>query len=333
MKKHNRDRQLNNEAKENLDKSAESFEAEETVEATAEAVEEDSSLTDKDEVESAFEADEGENLAQGEILPASVDAIVDEKAIEEATDESIEAENEEIAAVVDEDTTDESTDESTDDAYEDDDADEDSDDEKDNEDDEDEDEKKDKEESEKEKSALYMFFDTVKFVAIGLLIGILLVVFVVQRNDVYGSSMEPTLHTGDAVFVEMISVYTGNFSRGDIITIDAKGMDGYAHEENLIKRIVGLPGETIKIADGNVYINGELLDESDYLPAGTMTYVGAEGQARGYDEITLGPDEYYCMGDNRGGSNDSRRMGPFKKSQIDAKVLMRIYPFNKMKFF
>ena len=193
--------------------------------------------------------------------------------------------------------------------------------------------KKDREESQKEKSALYMFFDTIKFVAIGLLIGILLVVFVIQRNDVYGSSMEPTLYSGDAVFVEMISVYTGNFDRGDIITIDAKGMEGYSHEENLIKRIVGLPGETIKIADGDVYINGQLLDESDYLPAGTKTYVGAEGQSRGYDEMTLGPDEYYCMGDNRGGSNDSRRMGPFKKSQIDAKVLARIYPFNKMKFF
>lgn len=195
------------------------------------------------------------------------------------------------------------------------------------------DEQKDKEESEKEKSALYMFFDTIKFVAIGLLIGILLVVFVIQRNDVYGSSMEPTLYSGDAVFVEMISVYTGNFSRGDIVTIDAKGMDGYSHEENLIKRIIGLPGETIKIEDGNVYINGQLLDESDYLPAGTKTYVGAEGQSKGYAEITLGPDEYYCMGDNRGGSNDSRRMGPFKKGQIEAKVLMRIYPFNKMKFF
>lgn len=194
-------------------------------------------------------------------------------------------------------------------------------------------EKKDKEESEKEKSAIYMFLDTIKFVAIGLLVGILLVVFVIQRNDVYGSSMEPTLYTGDAVFVEMISVYTGNFHRGDIITIDAKGMEGYTHEENLIKRIIGLPGETIKIADGNVYINGELLDESDYLPAGTKTFVGAEGQSRGYDEVTLGPDEYYCMGDNRGGSNDSRRMGPFKKKQIDAKVLMRIYPFNKMKFY
>ena len=195
------------------------------------------------------------------------------------------------------------------------------------------DEKKNEEESAKERSALYMFLDTVKFVAIGLLIGILLVIFVIQRNDVYGSSMEPTLHTGDAVFVEMISVYTSNFHRGDIITIDAKGMDGYTHEEDLIKRIVGLPGETIKIEDGNVYINGQLLDESAYLPAGTKTYVGAEGQARGYQEITLGPDEYYCMGDNRGGSNDSRRMGPFKKSQIDAKVLARIYPFNKMKFF
>lgn len=192
---------------------------------------------------------------------------------------------------------------------------------------------KDQEETAKERSAIYVIFDTLRYIAIGLLVGILLVVFVIQRNDVYGSSMEPTLHTGDAVFVEMISVYTGNLDRGDIVTIDARGMDGYTHEENLIKRIVGLPGETIKIEDGNVYINGVLLDESDYLPEGTKTYVGAEGQARGYQEITLGPDEYYCMGDNRGGSNDSRRMGPFKKERIEAKVLMRIYPFNKIELY
>ena len=191
-------------------------------------------------------------------------------------------------------------------------------------------EKKDKEESEKEKSAIYMFIDTIKFVAIGLLVGILLVVFVIQRNDVYGSSMEPTLYTGDAVFVEMISVYTGNFHRGDIITIDAKGMEGYTHEENLIKRIIGLPGETIKIADGNVYINGELLDESDYLPAGTKTFVGAEGQSRGYDEVTLGPDEYYCMGDNRPVSNDSRTLGPFSEDHIKGIAFIIIYPFNEI---
>ena len=402
MKKHNRDRQLNKEPKEILNEVSEVKEtveetseeaaeaAEESVEETAEAaeesvedaadaaedvaetaeetVEEVDVLTDKSDVESAFEAEASDDVVlQGAILLETADADADEipenVPVEDATEtftetsdeesekipvsvpvedptetftetsdeeESEEAESDEETADSEEDKDEEDSDEESDKDEED--AEEES--EKDSDDeDEDEDEEKDKEESEKEKSALYMFFDTIKFVAIGLLIGILLVVFVVQRNDVYGSSMEPTLHTGDAVFVEMISVYTGNFSRGDIITIDAKGMDGYAHEENLIKRIVGLPGETIKIADGQVYINGELLDESDYLPAGTMTYVGAEGQARGYDEITLGPDEYYCMGDNRGGSNDSRRMGPFKKSQIDAKVLMRIYPFNKMKFF
>ncbi len=185
----------------------------------------------------------------------------------------------------------------------------------------------------KEKSSIYMFFDTLRFVAIGLLIGILLVVFVVQRNDVYGSSMEPTLKSGDAVFVQMITVYTGNFKRGDIVTIDAKGMEGYTHEENLIKRIVGLPGETIRIDEGQVYINGVLLDESAYLPEDTRTFVRAEGMAKGYNEITLGQDEYYCMGDNRGASNDSRLMGPFKKSQLESKVIMRIYPFNKIKFF
>ena len=399
MKKHDRDRQLNNEPKEILDEVSEVKEtveetseeaaetaedsveeiaeateesiedaadtAEDGAETAEEAVEEVDALTDKDEVESAFEAEASDDVVlQGAILLETADADADEipenVPVEDATEtftETSDEESEKIPVSVpvedptetftetsDEEKSEEAeSDEETADSEEekDEEAEEESD--KDDEDaeeeseedsdDEDEDEEKDKEESEKEKSALYMFFDTIKFVAIGLLIGILLVVFVVQRNDVYGSSMEPTLHTGDAVFVEMISVYTGNFSRGDIITIDAKGMDGYAHEENLIKRIVGLPGETIKIADGQVFINGELLDESDYLPAGTMTYVGAEGQARGYDEITLGPDEYYCMGDNRGGSNDSRRMGPFKKSQIDAKVLMRIYPFNKMKFF
>ncbi|MBR4818549.1 MAG: signal peptidase I [Clostridiales bacterium] len=398
MKKHDRDRQLNKEPKEILDEVSEVKEtveeaaeevtesaedsveeiaetAEESVEEAAdtaedvaetaeEAVEEVDALTDKSDVESAFEAEDDDVVLQGAILLETADADADEipenVPVEDATEtftETSDEESEKIPVSVpvedptetftetsdeeeseeaesDEETADSEEEKDEEDAEEESDEDEDSEDEDEEKDsDEDEDEEKDKEESEKEKSALYMFFDTIKFVAIGLLIGILLVVFVVQRNDVYGSSMEPTLHTGDAVFVEMISVYTGNFSRGDIITIDAKGMDGYAHEENLIKRIVGLPGETIKIADGQVYINGELLDESDYLPAGTMTYVGAEGQARGYDEITLGPDEYYCMGDNRGGSNDSRRMGPFKKSQIDAKVLMRIYPFNKMKFF
>ena len=331
--------EVSEEVKETLEEAVDASEAvEETAEEVAETVsdevEEAEAVSEEAVEEIVSEAKESSDIPSIDdcldIIPAALPTEL--STAEEKTEETVEEAAEEKEETKTEETSDEEN-SSSEDSEEKESSEEKEESEESEESDESSVEKKDKEESEKEKSAIYMFLDTIKFVAIGLLVGILLVVFVIQRNDVYGSSMEPTLYTGDAVFVEMISVYTGNFKRGDIITIDAKGMEGYTHEENLIKRIIGLPGETIKIADGNVYINGELLDESDYLPAGTKTFVGAEGQSRGYDEVTLGPDEYYCMGDNRGGSNDSRRMGPFKKKQIDAKVLMRIYPFNKMKFY
>ncbi|NLW89551.1 MAG: signal peptidase I [Clostridiaceae bacterium] len=179
---------------------------------------------------------------------------------------------------------------------------------------------------------LYSMMDTIRYVSLGLLIGILLVVFVVQRNDVYGGSMEPTLYDRDAVFVEMISVYLGNYERGDIITIKAEGMEGFYFKENIIKRVIGMPGETVSIIDGQVYINDKLLIEP-YLSEGIMTYVSSDGVAKGYDRITLGPGEYYCLGDNRGASNDSRRLGPIPESRIKSHVIARIFPFDTMEIF
>lgn len=182
------------------------------------------------------------------------------------------------------------------------------------------------------KGFLFSLLDTIRFVCLGLLIGILLVVFVAQRNDVFGTSMEPTLHNQDAVFVEMISVYLKSFERGDIITIEAEGMDGYDGTEKIIKRIVGMPGETISFVDGYVYINGVILNEP-YLTPGVLTYVSADGVSKGYNEITLGEDQYFCLGDNRGASNDSRRLGPIPVSRIKSHVLAKIYPFDQMTFF
>lgn len=182
------------------------------------------------------------------------------------------------------------------------------------------------------KGFLFSLLDTIKFVCLGLLIGILLVVFVVQRNDVFGTSMEPTLHNQDAIFVEMISVYLKSFERGDIVTIEAEGMDGYDGTEKIIKRIVGLPGETISFVDGYVFINGVILNEP-YLTPGVLTYVSIEGVNKGYDQITLGEDQYFCLGDNRGASNDSRRLGPIPISRIKSHVIVRIYPFDQMAFF
>ena len=186
-------------------------------------------------------------------------------------------------------------------------------------------------------AVLLEFLDWVKTICIGVAVGVFLVVFVIQRNDVYGSSVEPTLMSDDVIFAEKISTYFANYDRGDIVILDGRGMEGYTHEEYLVKRIVGLPGETIRIADGVVYIRkpGEtsftVLDEP-YLPAGTATTVSGTGIAYGYDEITLGENEYYCMGDNRGVSNDSRNLGPFEEKRIKGVGVVLAYPFSSFKF-
>lgn len=184
----------------------------------------------------------------------------------------------------------------------------------------------------KQKGFLYSLLDTVRFISLGLVIGILLVIFVIQRNDVYGESMAPTLHENDAVFVEMVSHYFAPYSRGSIVTIDADGLPGYNKKDKIIKRVVGLPGETVEIKDGGVYINGTLLDEP-YLADGVPTNVTEESISEGFNKVTLGPHEYYCMGDNRGASLDSRILGPIPDSRIKAHVIARVYPFNEMALY
>ena len=170
-------------------------------------------------------------------------------------------------------------------------------------------------------------------IAIGVLAGILLVVFVVQRDNVYGDSMVPNLRDGYIVMTDKVSTYFDNYHRGDIVILDGENMEGYNHDEYLIKRIVGMPGETIRIADGHVYIREVgaadfyMLDEP-YLADGVETYVMSWGFERGYNEVTLGPDEYYCMGDNRPVSNDSRNLGPFSSDRIKGIAFVIIYPFN-----
>ena len=170
-------------------------------------------------------------------------------------------------------------------------------------------------------------------IAIGVLAGILLVVFVVQRDNVYGDSMVPNLRDGYIVMTDKLSTYFDNYHRGDIVILDGEDMEGYNHDEYLIKRIVGMPGETIRIADGHVYIREVgaadfyMLDEP-YLADGVETYVMSWGFERGYNEVTLGPNEYYCMGDNRPVSNDSRNLGPFSSDRIKGIAFVIIYPFN-----
>lgn len=150
----------------------------------------------------------------------------------------------------------------------------------------------------------------------------LIITFVGQRTRVSGSSMETTLSDGDNLIVDKISYRFRDPSRYDIIVFP------YHYSENTyyIKRIIGLPGETIQVIDGYVYIDGELLESEDY----GAEVMDSPGLAQ--DPVTLGKDEYFVLGDNRNHSSDSRdpSVGVLKRDELIGKAWVRIYPFNKM---
>ena len=147
-----------------------------------------------------------------------------------------------------------------------------------------------------------------------------IITFVGQRTRVDGRSMMNTLSDGDNLIVEKLSYRFSDPKRFDIIVFPPTGKKEY-----YIKRIIGLPGETVQIDEnGNIYINGELLEEN--YGAETIQNPG-----RAAKPITLGDDEYFVMGDNRNNSKDSRseEVGNVKRSQIIGRAWLRIWPLNK----
>lgn len=174
-----------------------------------------------------------------------------------------------------------------------------------------------------ENSKLQAVIDWLRTFLIVLTVGILLTIFVIQRNIIEGPSMEPTLYTNDQIFVEKISKYF-KVERGDIVTIE--NTDLFNPETLLIKRVVGMPGEHIEIKENHVYINGEQLDEP-YLDKQVITYADPQSD---FQSLILADDEFFVLGDNRPVSKDSRKIGPIKKDQILGKLLFKFYPFNEM---
>ena len=150
----------------------------------------------------------------------------------------------------------------------------------------------------------------------------LIITFVGQRTRVSGSSMETTLSDGDNLIVDKLSYHFKEPKRFDIIVFP------YKHEKNTyyIKRIIGLPGDTVQVIDGYVYIDGELLDSDIY---GAEVMMSADLAA---EPIQLGEDEYFVLGDNRNHSSDSRdpSVGVLKREDLIGRAWVRIYPFNKM---
>ena len=169
------------------------------------------------------------------------------------------------------------------------------------------------------KSILKELMGWIIYIVIIVGLAWLIITFVGQRTQVSGSSMETTLSDGDQLIVDKISYRFRDPKRYDIVVFP------YQYEENTyyIKRIIGLPGETVQVIDGYVYIDGEQLDE--HYGNEVMLDPGIAE-----DPVTLGDDEYFVLGDNWNNSQDSRaaNVGGIHRKDLLGRAWIRIWPLS-----
>jgi signal peptidase I len=174
-------------------------------------------------------------------------------------------------------------------------------------------------------------------VVAAVVIAVILRTFVVATYSIPSGSMEPTLQVGDRILVNKLSYHLHPVHRGDIVVFARPAAEncGGTPVSDLVKRVVGLPGDTISLSGGYVYIDGKKLDES-WLPSSEqgITQQGPAGNnsnlARPYKVPT---NDYFVMGDNRQDSCDSRYWGPISRSLIVGKVELRVWPLTSLHLF
>jgi len=169
---------------------------------------------------------------------------------------------------------------------------------------------------EKESNRLHRLTEWAVDCAVMVALACYLVFCFGSRIEMNGSSMKPVLESGDVVLMNRLSYDIGKPNRLDVVVFEREG------QQPGIKRIIGLPGETVQIKNGSIYINGELLKAQDGL--GEATIAGVE----------LGEDEYFLLGDNRESSEDSRfsGIGNIKRENLIGRVWLRFQPFSRLGF-
>jgi signal peptidase I len=158
------------------------------------------------------------------------------------------------------------------------------------------------------------FVDLLHDLAIAVVVCVLLITYVVQAFKVQGTSMSPELKDGERILVNKFLYYIGDNDRGDVVVF------WYPEDPELsfIKRVVALPGETVEIRSGAVFVNGAPIDEP---------YVaGANADLRSFPPQDVRPGHYFVLGDNRKGSNDSRSWGLVPERYVYGKAFLRIWP-------
>ncbi len=188
-----------------------------------------------------------------------------------------------------------------------------------------------------ERTLLEDILGFIKVFVVSAIVILLFVNFVAHPVRVDGRSMYPTLKDGEFGFTNVGGVLLNGVKRGDIVVVT---MEEKGQKTHWVKRVIGMPGDTISCVNDIVFINGKVLDETQYIdPDYRQSCVDKFGyfnkvpnadntNVEDFEEVKLKDDEYYVMGDNRPYSKDSRYVGPVKKSQIFAKKMLVLLPIS-----
>lgn len=166
-----------------------------------------------------------------------------------------------------------------------------------------------------------MLWEVVKVVAMALIIVVVVKHFLFQPFYVKGASMEPNYEDHEYLIIDELTYRFRDPARGEVVVFR------YPNDPSqyFIKRVIGLPGDSIVVNSQGIILNGVVFDESVYLSADVSTV--------GNVDITLSPDQYFVMGDNRQSSLDSRIFGPIDRSDIVGRTWFRAWPFNRLTHF
>ena len=188
-----------------------------------------------------------------------------------------------------------------------------------------------------ERTLLEDILGFIKVFVVSAIVILLFVNFVAHPVRVDGKSMYPTLKDGEFGFTNVGGVLFNGVERGDIVVVT---MEEKGQKTHWVKRVIGMPGDTVSCVNDIVFINGKVLDETQYIdPDYRQSCVDKFGyfnkvpnedntDVQDFEEVKLGDDEYYVMGDNRPYSKDSRYVGPVKKSQLFAKKMLVLLPIS-----
>lgn len=166
--------------------------------------------------------------------------------------------------------------------------------------------------------SLRVLHSWVRDLVFSIIVSSFIILFVYQPVKVEGGSMEPGLEDQERIFINKLVYRWESIERGDIVVFR------YPRDphKSFIKRVIGLPGDRVRIAFGHVYLNGKLISES-YVPDDFL-------DTRSYPETTVPPNAYFVLGDHRSMSNDSRDFGPVSRTYIYGKAVFGYWPMDKL---